>query len=101
MNEKNLVKLSKYIFEMIADEKFNLKNFRSICDVASCNFKSKEDCGTVGCALGWAPFVKGLEFVESDFCRTGILNFYKYSNRVFEINCIFQRRFCKKGYLSY
>jgi len=72
-----------------------MEEFRSNYDRSEIEFFSKNDCGTVGCALGWSPFVPGLETIGSDFCYWGgDLLFANYSER-------FQRRFCKKGYLSY
>jgi len=47
------------------------------------NFKSLNDCGTIGCALGWSPFVPGLEAIEDDFHQDGGLIFDLYLIRVF------------------
>jgi len=85
MNKENLVKLAKSILEKVTDDQFNMESFRSIGGGDPCDFKSKNDCGTIGCALGWAPFVKGLEVVEGDFDCFGELCFYVYSKRVFGV----------------
>jgi len=82
-NKKNLVKLAKYILEEVSDEQFDMKWFRSNHIDTGVEFFSKENCGTVGCALGWAPFVKGLEVIEDDYDYLDYLNFHIYSNRVF------------------
>jgi len=91
MNNKNLVKLSKYILSEVSDEQFDMEFFRSSGEECDVKFYSKEDCGTVGCALGWSPFVKGLEVVEDDFIEIfagfNRLVFYEYSERVFGIDC--------------
>jgi len=91
MNKDNLVKLAKYILEEVTDEQFDMIAFRSNhigTGVVNCDFKSKNDCGTIGCALGWAPFTKGLEVVEDDFIESYItdyehLSFHNYSKRIF------------------
>ena len=57
-------------------------------------FISLSDCGSVGCGLGWAPFVKGLEPIEErdyhprtsgDDVFGGHLNFEAYSTRLFKL----------------
>jgi len=66
-----------------------MKYFRSNPSLGvNLKFLSKESCGTVGCALGLAPFVPGLETIEYDFCCLGSLGFNDYSERVFGIGCI-------------
>jgi len=67
MNEDNLVKLAKYILANISNEKFDMRWYRSSDIEPNISFYSKENCGTVGCALGWAPFVPGLEAIGSDY----------------------------------
>jgi len=50
------------------------------------HFFSIHDCGTVGCFLGWAPFIEGLETKEIDFSNvTRNLYFDDYHLRVFGI----------------
>jgi len=83
MNKKNLIKLAKYILSEISGEDFDMRNFRSSSTKFPLEFYSKEDCGTVGCALGWSPFVPGLEAIEDDFYSWGALCFKLYSKRVF------------------
>jgi len=67
MNTGNLIKLSKFILKNIKDEQFSMKWFRSNHTDNGVEFYTKEYCGTVGCALGWAPFVPGLEAIGSDW----------------------------------
>jgi len=87
MNRENLVKLAKYILSGVTDNQFNMGKYRRDIYGFSKDFVSINDCGTVGCALGWSPFVPGLEAVETEFNpRNCALIFYKYSSRVFEIN---------------
>jgi len=87
MNKENLVKLAKYIFTNVADDQFNMSRYRLDNYGFSTYFKSKEDCGTVGCALGWSPFVEGLEAIDSDYARLSRrLVFHKYSNRIFGVD---------------
>lgn len=83
INKTNLMKLGEYLWQNIKDEQFGMELFRQHNN-ENCEFYSKEDCGTVGCALGWAPFVKGLEPIKSDFSSfSGKLWFTDYSHRVF------------------
>jgi len=98
MNEKNLVKLAKFILSDVSDEQFNMKYFRSDVGDSLKKFKSKEDCGTVGCALGWAPFVEGLEVIESDFDERNHIIFELYSKRVFGYYCGDVLNFMFSGY---
>ncbi len=74
----NLIKLANYIEMNVPQEKLDMSSFRAKF------FINKHDCGTSGCALGWAPFVEGLEPVESDFDGPYVgLDFWQYSERVF------------------
>lgn len=64
----NLIKLADYILNKVTDKHFNMENYRSsvgkitnsrgeqvpTLDVVT--FYSFGNCGTIGCALGWAPF---------------------------------------------
>lgn len=74
----NLIKLANYIEMNVPQEKLDMRYCRERA------FKSLNDCGTSGCALGWAPFVEGLEPIEEDCNRVSrCLNFWQYSQRVF------------------
>jgi len=86
-NKENLVKLAKFVLSEVSDEQFDMSFCRGDKGLKKI-FKSITDCGTVGCALGWAPFVKGLEAVEGDFIESEThdskrLSFYYYKERVF------------------
>ena len=82
----NLSKLADYLESNVKDEQFNMTYFRMdkidpksgvIHDV---QYTSSSDCGTIGCALGYGPFV-----VEPSLCDydDGTLSFIKYSDRNF------------------
>ena len=75
---KNLRLLQAHIKDKVTDKQFNMISYRNS------TFYSKDNCGTVGCAMGWAPFVKGLETLESDFHADGSLNYGIYHNRIFK-----------------
>ena len=79
---KNLEKLANYLEEKIMDSQFNMLNLRSNSGRESTRFISKKKCGTIGCALGWGPFV--IPTLKSDFFTDDHeLNFARYSKRVF------------------
>jgi len=43
------------------------------------------DCGSIGCALGWAPKIKGLEAIDIDVDSDKDFSFSKYCDRVLEL----------------
>lgn len=53
---QNLIKLAEYILNNVSDKQFNMEHFRSDTYGEYADFISFGNCGTVGCALGWAPF---------------------------------------------
>ena len=71
----------------VPQEKFNMAEYRMDAEGDTIYWRNENDCGTSGCALGWAPHVPGLEPVESDFdadTRWGdCLRFKRYCKRVF------------------
>jgi len=73
INVTNLKKLRNYLEKYVTQDKFDMGDFRSkTLDVdTSCSFTTKNICGTIGCALGWAPFVKGLEPEPVEFYPGG------------------------------
>jgi len=85
-NKSNLVKLAKFILSEVDDGKFDMETFRTNYDSSEVEFYSKKDCGTIGCALGWAPFVPGLENLPEDGDEYKALSFIKYSKRVFGVD---------------
>ncbi len=72
---ENLRKLANYIEQHVPQERLYMRSYRSGPEGGGAvEFKSLNDCGTSGCALGWGPFVEGLEPVEGDY--------YSHSNKV-------------------
>jgi hypothetical protein len=63
---------------------FDMRYFRSDEAGEWHPFRSKSDCGAIGCALGWCPSmgIPELEPIQSDY-RDQELDFHCYSNRVF------------------
>lgn len=65
---QNLIKLADYILNNVTDKHFNMENYRSsvrkitnsrgeqVPTLELVSFYSFGNCGTTGCALGWAPF---------------------------------------------
>tara|TARA_Y100001963_G_scaffold17759_1_gene21947 strand:+ start:37209 stop:37661 length:453 start_codon:yes stop_codon:yes gene_type:complete len=75
MNDKNLLKLADYLENHVTQDQFNMEHFRSDHSGYCEAFRSLENCGTVGCALGWAPFAsKDMEPVEDDFFSDPSIN---------------------------
>jgi len=51
---------------VVTQETFDMEYYRSNERGKSiAGFYSLENCGTIGCLMGWAPFVEGLEFNET------------------------------------
>ena len=73
---KNLKKLKKFILEEITDKQFNMEEYRNVWVPSyHANFN---DCGTVGCALGWTPFAFPSLNKPFDFDRNSLLLFGFY-----------------------
>lgn len=92
MNKENLAKLADYIEKDVTQEMFDMEHYRSNSG-SPCEYIDEDNCGTVGCALGWAPFVKGLGVVDSDFRFSwtddgyvAALSFGNYVDRVFDLH---------------
>jgi hypothetical protein len=68
---------------------FDMVEFRRDEAGDYCKFRSKSDCGTVGCALSWCPLlgVAELEPIESDYINQH-LSFDCYSDRVFGLGIL-------------
>ena len=91
MNKENLLKLADYLDGEVTQEQFNMAWYRTANDGRITDFYNTHDCGSVGCALGWSPFVKGLEPHDCDYVDLGddygeYLNFRDYSARVFDLS---------------
>lgn len=85
MNKQNIMLLAKHIYNNVTQEQFNMQHFRVNSSGNTCDFISITDCGTVGCALGHAPFITGLETSLEEYYSNGTLAFLKYCERVFDI----------------
>lgn len=88
MNIKNL-KIAREALLGIDPDMFDISNYRMDSNKYHKGYKSKDDCGTLGCAIGWCPFIKGLELNEEERreCNTFKgLNFKRYSERIFDLN---------------
>ncbi len=86
MNKANLILLGQYIYAHVTDAQFDMAHFRQDHQGILVNFREASDCGTVGCALGHAPLVPGLEPIRKDFDGRGYLDFDGYSERVFGLD---------------
>ena len=53
LNKVNILKLAKFL-ERLPQEKFDMFNYKTN-EEADCLPPEEHSCGTVGCALGWAP----------------------------------------------
>lgn len=86
MNKDNLILLRNFLeTNKQARNHFDMRYYRRNSNGMT-DFISIKYCGTVGCALGWAPFVKGLEVVKSDFSEWEFtVDFEKYADRVFDL----------------
>lgn len=85
----NLNKIADFLETAVKDEQFNISVWRGNGLGESTSFRSLHACGTVGCAIGWAPFIEGLEplaseYVESVFLGETYLNFEEYRERILE-----------------
>jgi len=61
---KNLAKLTDFIEQNIKDKQFDMETYRKNNENEVVKFKGLNDCGTIGCALGWAPFALSIIWVE-------------------------------------
>lgn len=94
MKHDNLQKLTDWLKENEDKIKFDMRDFRQkeiegFKIGVTTDFLSIGECGTVGCALGWAPFVPGLEVAEQDFDYSPLntrLDFSKYAVRVLDVD---------------
>lgn len=77
-NAEHLEKEGAFSMDMYRQDRVNTRRH----DV---RFKSTTDCGSVGCALGWAPLTahKALAHIDEDFIGETGLDFELYCDRVF------------------
>ena len=83
MNKKNLLLLADFL-DKLPQELFNMKYYRLNENGERVEFYSKNDCGTIGCALGWAA-ASGIPELEIEhFPKKGTrLSWLMYSEAVF------------------
>ncbi len=80
----NLRKLRNELARVATQKTFDMSAWRRDQFGDICSFRSKEDCGTSGCAMGHSPFIPGLGPRRSDCCGVGGgLSWSCYSDRVF------------------
>ena len=79
INIENLTKLADFLESEVKDDQFDISEYRrsEFGDVR--DFKCIGDCGTIGCALGWLPFV--IKPHLSDFNSNMNLDFNRFSQR--------------------
>ena len=73
-HKKNLLLLADGL-EGIPQEFFDMGWYRSEGEIT----KNLTDCGTVGCALGWGPFIKGIAPKEEHYGNYVGLYFERYT----------------------
>lgn len=86
--KENLQKLHDYIRDNVAEEFIRMEYFRSDEYGFSKCYTSKEDCGTCGCALGWAPnaipeILSDPKVFENSINGAPRIEFFKMSDRYF------------------
>ena len=80
MNRNNLLKLAEGIAG-IPEEFFKMSTFRSR-DEDQMHI-SLEGCGSVGCAVGWGPFIKGLGIKKNHIDSCNHFAFMTYDEDLF------------------
>lgn len=86
----NLYKIADHLEKNVTDEQFNISVWRGIGNgrhtLSECSYISKHECGTVGCAIGHAVFIEGLEPIDEEFSPNfddiPTLDFRLYRNRI-------------------
>lgn len=90
---KNLRLLRDYLVENFdyVDKHFNMRNWRlqkaASKGFTEVNYKSKYDCGTHGCLMGWVPFALEHKIDDRWFGDFEELDFAKLSMGVFPALC--------------
>lgn len=90
MNKENLKTLSSGL-RLVKEKDFTMRDLRMTREGKRVFYMSRSKCGSVGCALGWAPTIPTLEPVHEDFRQIphssrGELSFTKYSKRIFDLS---------------
>ena len=74
---RNREKLANFLMKKVSDEQFDMSVYRADEDGDEVPYNSKTDCGTVGCALGWGPFVVKPKAVH--YAKWKSLSFQSYA----------------------
>lgn len=100
-NLENLSKLAKYLKYKVKASQFDMEVFRGFKNrnnpeavLRATDFQSVSNCGTHGCALGWAPFCIPTKASDYDQVPPNIyqrhyttrLDFHRYSDRIFKLS---------------
>lgn len=80
----NLQKVHDFVRDHVRDEQFDMENFRATDGGDSVHFKGHRDCGTVGCFLGWSPFV--LPITKEELHDDNFISFFRLSRIKFGID---------------
>ena len=93
MDKGNLLKLAEHLKTKVTKRQFDMEMYRKkrkffFKKVDTAYKVDRSDCGSIGCALGWAPFVEGLESQTEDLHYNReygcwCVHFDKYCERVF------------------
>ena len=81
----NMRTLAAYLSEHVTDAQFDMKEFRRSASGAICPYVSRSRCGSIGCALGWAPFALDIDDDIEIFAYVigGPLYWYRLSRKYF------------------
>lgn len=86
INFNNLSKLANFLEANVTNEQFSMDHFRAGGNGETIP-GTKEHCGTIGCALGWGPWVKGLEVKAIDLHNLAeAVSWSRYSSRVLGVS---------------
>lgn len=82
----NLSLLADYLEHNVKDEQFDMADMRQSLDSSGnrypATFRNRHNCGTIGCVLGWAPFVPELDYTDDEYLGT-TLDWNAYAERLF------------------
>lgn len=88
MKKENLKRLADWIEKNITQEQFDMSHYRTDGVGHMVVFRSINDCGTVGCLVGWSPFVPKLKPLKKEYHKSAPyeLDIDKYESRIFDTN---------------
>lgn len=88
MNKENMLLACDWIEKNVRPSQWNFDEFRSTIKDGKYErvpFINANKCGTMGCFIGWCPFVPGLEPLNEDCVESTKphqLDFYRYGRRI-------------------